>query len=285
MSVFIVFAITVGPPRIGVAATIGLVIAGNLLSAAVIDRYGLFGQDVIPIDRWRLLGLLLLAVGAAPHALANVSAVVRAAARALVLDPDGRTASRPVRQPRDGRGIFWTTPGGGIDPANQSPEAVRRELLEETGLRGRDRAGDLDAAGGLRLGGEDPRPARAVRPRPDAAVRANSGDRPQRTPRGGRPRAALVDLAELESSDAVVYPSRLAHFLRQLRRPVRPTNRSTSGSRISAIAKGLLALPPSPCGPLAAPSTSDSRSSQSAVITDSLSPRTTNRDALRRCSS
>jgi bacterial/archaeal transporter family-2 protein len=65
MSIFIVFAVTVGPPRIGVAATVGIVIAGNLVSAAVIDRYGLFGQDVIPIDRWRLLGLLLLAVGAA----------------------------------------------------------------------------------------------------------------------------------------------------------------------------------------------------------------------------
>jgi bacterial/archaeal transporter family-2 protein len=65
MSVFIVFAVTVGPPRIGVAATVGIVIAGNLVSAAVIDRYGLFGQDVIPIDRWRLLGLALLAAGAA----------------------------------------------------------------------------------------------------------------------------------------------------------------------------------------------------------------------------
>jgi transporter family-2 protein len=65
MSVFIVFAITVGPPRIGVTATIGIVIAGNLVCAALIDRLGLFGQDVIPIDRWRLLGLVLLAAGAA----------------------------------------------------------------------------------------------------------------------------------------------------------------------------------------------------------------------------
>jgi bacterial/archaeal transporter family-2 protein len=65
LSVFIVFAVTVGPPRIGVTATIGIVIAGNLVMAALIDRYGLFGQEVIPIDRWRLLGLLLLAVGAA----------------------------------------------------------------------------------------------------------------------------------------------------------------------------------------------------------------------------
>jgi bacterial/archaeal transporter family-2 protein len=64
MSIYIVLAITVGPPRIGVAATVGIVIAGNLVMAAVIDRYGLFGQDVIPIDRWRLLGLLLLAAGA-----------------------------------------------------------------------------------------------------------------------------------------------------------------------------------------------------------------------------
>jgi transporter family-2 protein len=65
MSVFIVLAVTVGPPRIGVAATIGIVIAGNLLSAALIDRFGLFGQAEVTIDRWRVLGLLLLAVGAA----------------------------------------------------------------------------------------------------------------------------------------------------------------------------------------------------------------------------
>ncbi len=32
MSVFIVFAITVGPPRIGVTATVAVVIAGNLVS-------------------------------------------------------------------------------------------------------------------------------------------------------------------------------------------------------------------------------------------------------------
>jgi transporter family-2 protein len=65
MGVFIVFAITVGPPRIGVTATIAVVIAGNLAAAGVIDRYGLFGQKVIPLDRWRLLGLALLVAGAA----------------------------------------------------------------------------------------------------------------------------------------------------------------------------------------------------------------------------
>ena len=65
MSIFIVLAITVATPRIGVAATIGLVIAGNLVMAAAIDRWGLLGQDQIPITWYRLLGLALLAGGSA----------------------------------------------------------------------------------------------------------------------------------------------------------------------------------------------------------------------------
>jgi bacterial/archaeal transporter family-2 protein len=65
MSVFIVLGITVATPRIGVAATIGIVIAGNLVMAALIDQYGLFGQDEVAITWWRLIGLLLLAAGAA----------------------------------------------------------------------------------------------------------------------------------------------------------------------------------------------------------------------------
>jgi transporter family-2 protein len=63
MSLFIVLAITVAPPRIGVAATVGFVIAGNLVMAAVIDQFGLFGQEQITIGWVRVLGLALLAVG------------------------------------------------------------------------------------------------------------------------------------------------------------------------------------------------------------------------------
>lgn len=65
MSVFIVLAITVAAPRIGVAATIGIVIAGNLVMGALIDKYGLLGQEQASLTWPRLLGLLLLAVGAA----------------------------------------------------------------------------------------------------------------------------------------------------------------------------------------------------------------------------
>jgi transporter family-2 protein len=63
LSLFIVLAITVGPPRIGVTATVGLVIAGNLVMAAVIDQFGLLGQDEIAISGIRVIGLALLAVG------------------------------------------------------------------------------------------------------------------------------------------------------------------------------------------------------------------------------
>ena len=65
LSVFIVFAMTVAGPRIGTAATVGVVIAGNLAMAAAIDRFGLFGLPAIPLDWPRLLGIALLAVGAA----------------------------------------------------------------------------------------------------------------------------------------------------------------------------------------------------------------------------
>ncbi len=65
MSVYIVLAITIATPRIGVAATIGFVIAGNLVMASAIDRWGLLAQDQIPITWHRLLGLALLAAGSA----------------------------------------------------------------------------------------------------------------------------------------------------------------------------------------------------------------------------
>jgi transporter family-2 protein len=65
LSVLIVLAITVAPPHIGVTATIGIIIALNLGVATAIDRFGLFGYDRIPIGWTRILGVVLLAAGAA----------------------------------------------------------------------------------------------------------------------------------------------------------------------------------------------------------------------------
>ena len=65
LSVLIILAITVAPPRIGIAGTIGLVIALNLAVGAAIDRFGLFGYDKIVFGWPRVVGLVLLGVGAA----------------------------------------------------------------------------------------------------------------------------------------------------------------------------------------------------------------------------
>ena len=65
LSVLIVLAITVAPPHIGVTATIGIIIALNLGVATAIDRFGLFGYDRIPIGWTRVVGVVLLATGAA----------------------------------------------------------------------------------------------------------------------------------------------------------------------------------------------------------------------------
>ena len=64
MGTFIVFTITYASPRIGTAATIGLLVAGQLAAGAVIDRYGLFGFEQIALTWPRALGIGLLAVGA-----------------------------------------------------------------------------------------------------------------------------------------------------------------------------------------------------------------------------
>jgi transporter family-2 protein len=61
----VVITITLAAPRIGTFATIGIFLAGQLAMGAVIDRWGLFGLDKIPVTPARLAGLVLLAVGAA----------------------------------------------------------------------------------------------------------------------------------------------------------------------------------------------------------------------------
>jgi transporter family-2 protein len=64
-ALLIVFAITYAGPRIGVTATVGILIAGQLAMGAVIDRFGLFGSDRISLHWPRLIGIALLAAGAA----------------------------------------------------------------------------------------------------------------------------------------------------------------------------------------------------------------------------
>ena len=61
----IVFSITIAGPRIGTTAVVALLIAGQLVAATLIDRYGWFGFDRVALDAPRVIGIVLLAVGAA----------------------------------------------------------------------------------------------------------------------------------------------------------------------------------------------------------------------------
>ena len=61
----IVLSITIGAPKIGTTAVVALLIAGQLVAATVIDRYGWFGFDRVALDWPRVVGIALLAAGAA----------------------------------------------------------------------------------------------------------------------------------------------------------------------------------------------------------------------------
>jgi len=64
VGLFILLTITVAGSRIGIVATVGILIAGQLVMGAVIDRFGLFGVDQVALGWPRVVGVILLAVGA-----------------------------------------------------------------------------------------------------------------------------------------------------------------------------------------------------------------------------
>ena len=65
MGAIIVLGITFAAPRIGTTATVAIFVFSQFAAAAVVDRYGLFGLDRIPVSSARIAGLVLLGVGAA----------------------------------------------------------------------------------------------------------------------------------------------------------------------------------------------------------------------------
>lgn len=60
---FFVVATVMLVPRIGVALTFSLVIAGQMLVTLVIDHYGLLGIDVRPVSWARIAGIVLITLG------------------------------------------------------------------------------------------------------------------------------------------------------------------------------------------------------------------------------
>src|SRR5207247_2005367 len=65
MGLLIVLTVTFSGARIGVAATVAILIAGQLAAGVLIDRFGFFGVDRVAIHWPRMIGIALLPVGAA----------------------------------------------------------------------------------------------------------------------------------------------------------------------------------------------------------------------------
>ena len=63
LGAFFVAMTVVLAPRLGVAMTFSLIIAGQMLVTLVIDHFGLLGVDVRPISWARFAGILLISGG------------------------------------------------------------------------------------------------------------------------------------------------------------------------------------------------------------------------------
>lgn len=59
----VIAAISYMIPRVGVAASITTIVAGQLLVSVVLDHYGLLGTSIRTLDVTRVLGLAVLLVG------------------------------------------------------------------------------------------------------------------------------------------------------------------------------------------------------------------------------
>lgn len=63
LGAFFVTATIILLPRIGVAMTISLIIAGQMITALVMDHFGLLGLEVRQISIMRVVGMVLISLG------------------------------------------------------------------------------------------------------------------------------------------------------------------------------------------------------------------------------
>jgi 8-oxo-dGTP diphosphatase len=140
---------------------------------------------------------------------------LRIATRALVLDERDRVLL--VRM-GEGERALWVTPGGGVEDGESDEEAIRRELLEETGLEEYELGPHLWTRtahvplGGGRWDGETERVYLVRAPAFEPA--------PQFTPEELRAEGVTAvrwwTIEELEATSAPCAPRRLPLLLREL---------------------------------------------------------------------
>lgn len=61
--VLITYGVVASMPRLGVANATTAIVAAQILSAVLIDHFGLFGLQAIPFSWWKIAGFFLMAVG------------------------------------------------------------------------------------------------------------------------------------------------------------------------------------------------------------------------------
>lgn len=65
LGAFFVTSIIMAAPRIGTLAALSASIATQLAAGAILDHFGFFGGRHIPLDLWRISGIMLLFAGSA----------------------------------------------------------------------------------------------------------------------------------------------------------------------------------------------------------------------------
>ena len=61
--VLITYGVVAAIPRLGVANATTAIVAAQILTAVLLDHFGLFGLQAIPFSWWKVGGLILMAVG------------------------------------------------------------------------------------------------------------------------------------------------------------------------------------------------------------------------------
>ncbi len=65
LGVFVVVSLIVVTPKLGVLVALMTALVGQMVMSTIIDHYGLFAVDIVPISWERIVGLLLLLAGMA----------------------------------------------------------------------------------------------------------------------------------------------------------------------------------------------------------------------------
>ena len=61
--VFYMLAVSIVGPKIGIANTIMLVLLGQIISAIIIDHFGLFKYPIVSINPTKLIGVVFMVIG------------------------------------------------------------------------------------------------------------------------------------------------------------------------------------------------------------------------------